>query len=204
MTDFTLPPFAVPYGGWWIDVDLDGDLAGWARRSAEDVLARWGVRNRRRAGQLAAMLEAAGAATRGKQQGAISAMLLYPALGEGIRAGVLFFPVDMSGHDETSGWDALTSWVLSADQAAAADPEVTAIETPAGTCRRIRLSAAERDAGNRVVEHLLYLWLFPQYGAGIVMSCTFQSLAEAGQWRSAVDELAASARLDQTAATPAS
>ncbi len=54
------------------------------------------------------------------------------------------------------------------------------------------------------VEHLLYLWLFPQYGAGIVMSCTFQSLAEAGQWRSAVDELAASARLDQTAATPAS
>jgi hypothetical protein len=40
MTDFSLPPFAVPYGGWWIDVDLDGDLAAWARRSAEDVLAR--------------------------------------------------------------------------------------------------------------------------------------------------------------------
>jgi len=128
MTDFTLPPFVVDFGGWWIDVDLDGDLAAWARRSAEDVLARWGVRNRRRAGQLAAMLEAAGAATRERQQGAISAMLLYPALGEGIRAGVLFF----------------------------------------------------------------------------VMSCTFQSLAEAGQWRSAVDELAASAQLDQTAATPAS
>jgi hypothetical protein len=65
-------------------------------------------------------------------------MLLYPALGEGIRAGALFFPVDMSGHDEASGWDALTSWVLSAEQAAEADPEVTEIETPAGTCRRIR------------------------------------------------------------------
>jgi hypothetical protein len=50
--------------------------------------------------------EAVAIAEVGFVQGAISAMLLYPALGEGIRADVLFFPVDMSGHDETSGWDA--------------------------------------------------------------------------------------------------
>jgi hypothetical protein len=26
MTDFVLPPFVIDYGGWWIHVDLDGDL----------------------------------------------------------------------------------------------------------------------------------------------------------------------------------
>jgi hypothetical protein len=34
MTEFALPPFVVPYGGWWIEVDMEGDLAPWARRSA--------------------------------------------------------------------------------------------------------------------------------------------------------------------------
>ena len=42
MTDFALPPFIVDYGGWWIDVDLHGDLLsmswrrppGWTSRRA--------------------------------------------------------------------------------------------------------------------------------------------------------------------------
>jgi hypothetical protein len=76
------------------------------------------------------------------------------------------------------------------------------METPAGTCRRIRFLEAQRDAGTPAVEHLLYLWMFPGYGAGMVMSTTFQSLAEAGQWRPAVDELATSARLDESAGLP--
>ena len=36
------------------------------------------------------------------------------------------------------------------------------------------------------------------------MSITFQSLAEAGRWRPAVEELATAARLDETAGRPAS
>jgi len=202
MTDFTLPPFVVPFGGWWIDVDLDGDIRAWAQRSAEEVLARWGVRNGRRARKLAAMLEAAGVVARKNQQGANMALLLYPALGEGIRAGVMFRPVDMSGHDEATGWEALISGLVPPERWAEVNPEETDIETPAGTCRRIRFLEAQRDPGNRVVEHLLYLWVFPGYGSGVVMSTAFQSLAEAGRWRSAVDELAKSATLDETAGTP--
>lgn len=30
MTDFVLLPFVIGYGGWWIDVDLGGDLQAWA------------------------------------------------------------------------------------------------------------------------------------------------------------------------------
>jgi hypothetical protein len=91
MTDFALSPFAVPYGGWWIDVDLHGDIEAWARRSAEDVLARWEVRNRRRAAKLAAMLAQAAQIAR-KAQGANMALLLYPVLGEGYGPRCCSFP----------------------------------------------------------------------------------------------------------------
>ncbi len=202
MTEFTLPPFVLPYGGWWIEVDLEGDLAAWARRSAGDVLARWGDRNGRHARKLAGLLEAAGRVTREKQQGAILALLLYPSPGEGIRAGTLVFPVDMSGHDEASGWEAVTGGLVPPERWAELSPEVTDIATPAGTCRRIRTLEAHGDAGAPVIEHLMYVWMFARYGAAIVMSTTFQSLAEAGRWRSAVEELATSAELDETVGTP--
>jgi len=203
MTDFALPPFIVDYGGWWIDVDLHGDIQAWARHSAEDVLARWGVRNGRRATKLAAALAEAARSAR-KAQGANMALLLYPALGEGIRAGILFFPVDMSGHDEVSGWEAMLGNILPAATRDEVNPEITGIETQAGSCRRIRFEQGLHGSGGPVIEQLAYLWVFPRYGAGVIMSTTFQSLAEAGRWRSAIDELAASARLDESAGTPAS
>jgi hypothetical protein len=201
MTDFTLPPFVVPFGGWWIDVDLQGDIQAWAQRSAEEVLARWGVHDGRRAKKLATMLEGAAQSAR-KAQEANMAMLLYPVLGEGIRAGVLFFPVDMSGHDEASAWNALFEDLLPAPIRDEGEAEITEIQTEAGTCRRVRFEQRVDGSDGPVVEQLAYLWVFPQYGAGIIMSTTFQSLAEAGRWRAALDELAASATLDESVGAP--
>jgi hypothetical protein len=201
MTDFTLPPFTVDFGGWWIDVDLHGDIEAWARRSAEDVLARWGAQNRRRAAKLAAMLEQAAQITR-RTQGANMALLLYPVLGEGIRAALLFFPIDVSGHDQESGWQAMLDDLLPPAVRDQVHPEITEMATAAGPCRRVRFEQARPEPGGQVIEQLAYLWMFPQYGAGVIMSTTFQNLAEAGRWRPAIDELATSAKLDATAGTP--
>lgn len=203
MTDFVLPPFVIDYGGWWIDVDLDGDLQAWAGQAARDVLARWGGHGRRRAAKLTAMLAEAGASAR-KAQGAILALLLYPVPGEGLRGGALLFPVDMSGHDEASGWQALLDDLLPPALREEVRPEITEIQTPAGTCRRVRFEQCPDGPGGPVVEQLAYLWVFPRYGAGVIMSITFQNLAEAGRWRPAVEDLAMAARLDETAGMPAS
>jgi hypothetical protein len=203
MTDFVLPPFVVDYGGWWIHVDLDGDLEAWAGQAAREVLARWGMNRRRSIGKLATMLAEAGRSAR-KAEGAISALLLYPVPGEGLRGGVLLFPVDMSGHDEASGWQALLDDFLPPELRKEVQPQITEIQTPAGTCRRVRFEQCPGGPGGPVVEQLAYLWVFPQYGAGMIMSITFPSLAEAGRWRDAVEKLAMAARLDETAGLPAS
>jgi hypothetical protein len=81
-------------------------------------------------------------------------------------------------------------------------PEITEMGTAAWPCRRVRFEQVKPGPGGQVIEQLAYLWMFPQYGAGVIMSTTFQSLAEAGRWWPTIDELATSARLDKTAGTP--
>ena len=167
------------------------------------MLARWDVHSRRRVAKLAAMLAEAGRSIR-KAEGAISALLLYPAPGEGLRGAVVFYPVDMSGHDEASGWQALLDDLLPPALRDEVSPEITEIQTPAGTARRVRFEQCPAGSAGPVIEQLAYLWVFPQYGAGMIVSITFKSLAEAGRWRGAVEDLALAARLDETSGMPAS
>jgi hypothetical protein len=64
-------------------------------------------------------------------------------------------------------------------------------EAPAGPCRRVRQLVADGDQPERPVsEHLAYLWLFPDYGAGVILATAFSDLVQAGRWRPVLDDLA--------------
>jgi hypothetical protein len=197
MTNFTLPPFVIERDGRWIDVDLRGDLGEWARLTAQDVLIRSGVsRSYKREKQLTKMFEGAGEIAR-RAPGASIVYLLYPALGEGIRAVVRFSPVDMSGWEEDEAWPVMLKGLIP-DEPWEEPPEITEIATPAGSCHRIRRRYLEGEGNVRSVgEQLAYCWVFPQYGAGVVMTTEFGNLEEAGMWRPALDELASAAKLDE-------
>jgi hypothetical protein len=191
---FTVPPFVLNYDIRWISLDLNGDLTAWAGKSAKDVLARWGARGGRREKNLAKLLEDAGTIARRADDTSL-AYLLYPALGEGIRTIARVLPVDMRGQDEASGWEAMLRWQTPADSFGVS-ADVTDFPTPAGACKRIRF---QHDDGDGAYEHYTYAWVFPRYGAGIVLTGAFSSVEAAEQWRTAVDDLAAGAELDETA-----
>jgi hypothetical protein len=199
MAEFSIPPVVIEYGGWWIDVDLKEDPATWAQRTAPQVLSRWGWRGARYKKQLTSVLEGAAEIAR-KAQDAIGVLLLYPELGNSIRALVRSVPFDLSGHDEDSAWTALLGALTptEGDGLSARAPEITDISTPAGTCKRLRF---EQQLGNEnaLGEQLAYMWVFPQYGAGVALTTMFRDLAEAGRWRPAIDDLAKSVTLDENA-----
>ena len=70
-------------------------------------------------------------------------------------------------------------------------PEITELDTAAGPCRRVRQLVADGDQPERPVsEHLAYLWLFPDYGAGVILATAFSDLVQAGRWRPVLDDLA--------------
>ncbi|HYZ55317.1 MAG TPA: hypothetical protein VE733_17695 [Streptosporangiaceae bacterium] len=192
MTGFTLPPLVVDYDARWIDVDLRGDLGEWARKTAQDMLARSPGRHRGRDEKsLAALLETAGAMARQADDASI-ALLLYPSHQDGLKALVRFCPVDLAGREGEDAWDALL-----ASLPAGEPPEVTKIGTAAGPCRRVRQPyAAGEESGSPVGERLGYIWVFPQYGAGVIMTTSFVDAMEAGRWRPALDALAAAAALE--------
>ena len=192
---FTIPPFAVDYDIRWISVDLDGDIAVWARKTAQDVLARWGAKGGRREKDLAKFLEKAGTIARRAPDVASGAFLLYPGLGEKIPTIARVMPVDMRGHDEDSGWAAVLA-TFAPPEDSGLNPEITDMPTRAGLCKRIRFRLTDSRGS---VEQLIYTWVYPQFGAAVVMSCAFTDFAEADQWRPAVDEFAAAAELDEAA-----
>jgi hypothetical protein len=197
MTEFSLPPMVVNYDGRWIDVDIHGDIADWAQRSARDVLDRFGQRpGGKREKKLAKYLEGAGTIARRAQDSNMMYML-YPVLGEGVRAIVRFCPVDMSGWQEDEAWPVLLKGLIP-DEPWEESPEITEMATPAGTCRRIKRRTVTGEGSTRGVgEQLAYCWVFPQYGAGVVMTTAFQSLQEAGLWMPTLDELALAVGMEQ-------
>ncbi len=199
MTAFTLPPLAVDYDARWVAVDLGGDLGDWARRTAIEVLSgaggqsgRWDQR------RVTGLLEGAGALARQGRDASI-ALLLYPNLGEGVKAVVRFCPVDLAGQEAEDAWAQLLD-TLAPALPGQEPPEVTEIASRAGPCRRIRQRHATGEGSERSVgERLGYLWALPEYGAGVVMTTAFTDLLEAGRWRPALDELAAAVELEQPA-----
>jgi hypothetical protein len=199
MTEFSIPPLVIDYGGWWIDVNLREDPHIWAQHAAPEVLARWGKKAGHRRKELVKVLDAAAQAAR-EARDATAVLLLYPELGGEIRAFVRLVPVDLSGHDGDSAWKVMLDWLVPTQESGIliGSPEVTDLQTPAGACKRIRFQKPRKD--NEVGEHLTYAWVFPQCGAGAALATSFADLAEAERWRPALDDLAASASLDQSAA----
>lgn len=200
MTEFSIPPLVIGYGSWWIDVDLREDPRTWAERTAPEILARWGEKGGRRRKHVAKVLAAAAQAAR-RGQDATAVFLLYPELDGEVRAFARLIPVDLSGHDEESAWKAMLESLVpvQGDATASGTEEITDIATPAGPCKRIRYQEPIAKDNPGIGEHLVYVWALAQYGAGVLLTTWFADLAEAGRWRSAIDELAASASLDETA-----
>ena len=192
VTDFVLPPVIVDHDENWVGIDLDGDLSDWARRTARDLMSRMpGHQRRRREKHMVSVLEGAGTIARRPDDASI-ALLLIPDVNDKIKAVVRFCPVDMSGRDEDEAWAELLS-ALSTDE----HPDVTEIPTGAGPCRRIRAlyAAGEASPERPVGEHINYVWMLPRWGAAVIMTASFSDLLEAGQWRPALDKLAAGVEL---------
>lgn len=187
MSDFSLPALAVSYDRRWVPVPLSGDLREWAQNAAADYVAAHGGATPR----IEELLEGAGEIA-GRAGDAVLALALFPVADEGIRALVTFCPVDMSALGESAdGWPALIG-DLTPSSPWEEDAIISEMTTKAGPCRRITFRPVEGVGDVRIVaEHVAYAWLLPQYAAGIVMVTSFRNLAEAGRWRSALDELAA-------------
>jgi hypothetical protein len=197
MTAFALPPLAVDYDAHWVEVELRGDLSDWAKRAAGEVLARSGNRSAGRAvRQIAAVLEGAASVAR-QAQDASMVLLLYPRLDQGVKAVARFCPVDLAGQEGAEAWANMLAMV-SADLPGQDDAEITELATRAGTCRRVRQRVARApDGESPVIEQLAYVWVFPAYGAGVILTTAFADLVEAGRWRPAFDKLAAAVELEQ-------
>jgi hypothetical protein len=198
MTDFAVPPVAVDYDARWVEVDLTGDLGDWARRTAGEILGRTRASGHdagKTEPQVADLLEGAGALARQAGDAAI-ALLLYPSMADGVKAVVRFCLVDLDGRDDPGVWPELLGSLVPPEPGPDG-PEVTELPSRAGPCRRIR-QRYTTGAGSiqPVGEQLGYVWVFPQYGAGVVMSTGFADLLDAGRYRPAVDTLAAAVELD--------
>jgi hypothetical protein len=197
MTYFTLPPMIVNYDGRWTKVDMHGDLGAWARETARDVLDRFGKRpGGKQEKKLTKYFEGVGTLAR-RAQDSNAVYMLYPILGEGARAIVRFCPVDMGGWQEDEAWPTLLKGLIP-DEPWEEPPEITEMATPAGTCHRIRRRGVTGDGSVRSVgEQFAYCWVFPEYGAAVVMTTAFQNLQEPGLWRPALDELAMAVGMEQ-------
>lgn len=195
MSEFTLPPFVVDHDERWLDVPLRGDIQRWARDTVRDVAARAGLKGREQR-QLTAILESAGQIAQ-RAQDASMGLLLFPNIREPIRAFVRFCPAYLAGTDDDQVWPQLREWLLP-DEPWEENAEITQIPTKAGTCYRVRRRELSGEGSVRSVgEQLAYAWVFPQYRAGVIMATAFPKLEEAGRWRTALDELAATAKLDE-------
>jgi hypothetical protein len=195
MTGFRRPPLAVAHDARWVEVDLRGDLAAWARDTAADILDRAGDSGPGpgAAARLTALLAGAGGLARGAGD-AVIALLLFPTLTDGIKAVIRFCLVDLAGRDEDDAWAGLMFSL--ADTDGAEPPEITDIASPAGTCRRVRQRYLHGEGRDRPVgEQVAYVWVFPEYGAGAVLTTGFTDLVEAGRWRAALDALAGGVEL---------
>ncbi len=195
MSEFTLPPLVIDHDDRWLDVPLRGDIQQWAKSTARDIAARAGL-ERREERELTEILEGAGEIAQ-RAQDASMGLLLFPDIREPVRAFVRFCPVDLAGADDDAAWPALRDWLLP-DEPWEEPADITEIATKAGTCHRIRIRQVTGEGSVRAVgEQLAYAWVFPRYDAGVIMTTAFGNLEDAGRWRPALDELAATGQLTE-------
>jgi hypothetical protein len=194
MSEFALPSFVVDHDERWLDVPLRGDIQQWAKGTARDIAARTGLKGRDER-KLNGILQCAGEIAQ-RSQDASMGLLLFPDVWQPIRAFVRFCPVDLAGTDADQAWPKLRDSLLPAEPWE--EPaDITEITTKAGTCHRVQRKQLSGEGSVRAVgEQLAYAWVFPRCSAGIIMTTAFPNLEDAGRWRPALDELAATAQLE--------
>lgn len=194
MTEFRIPPLVVDYGQLWLSADIHGTDEAWPQRSAAELLARqhWaGYRTKKWEARLVEILRQAGAIARKQGESASMGFILYPSPEEPPKGVVLFSPVDLVGRDTEEAWADLLAQ-LAPEIPGDYPQEITVLATKAGECRRLRLRYAAGEGPERPVgEHIWYVWVFAEYGAGVIMSISFNSILESARWLPALDELAA-------------
>jgi len=193
MTEFRIPPLVVDYGQLWLAADIHGDDADWPQRSAAELLARphWAAyRTKKGEKQLVEILRQATGVARKRGESASMGFILYPSPEEAPKGIVVFSPVDIVGRGTEEAWADLLAQ-LAPEIPGGYPPDITVMATKAGECRRLRLRYAAGEGPERPVgEHIWYLWVFADYGAGMIMSISFNSILESARWLPALDELA--------------
>lgn len=198
MTEFRIPPLAVDYSELWLPADVRGDDGAWPWRAAAQLLSRpqWAAyRTQDGEKRLTALLRQAAAIARKQGESASMGFILFPSPEEGVKGMALFSPVDLAGRDAAEAWDDLLEQ-LAPEIPGDYPPDVAALRTKAGECRRLRLRYAAGEGPERLIgEHIGYLWVFADYGAAVILSVSFTSLLESTRWLPALDELAAGVSL---------
>ena len=195
MTEFRLPPLVVDFNQLWLQADVRGDSGDWADQAIGELLSRqqWAAyRTADGEQRLTALMRQAAVIAR-KQAGGSASMgfILIPSPEEGIKGMAAFSPVDLAGRDAAEARDDLLEQ-LAPELPGDYPPDVTALQTKAGECRRLRMRYAAGEGPERPVgEHITYLWVFGDYGAAVIMTMSFASLLESARWLPALDELAA-------------
>jgi hypothetical protein len=201
MTELRLPPLVVDYNQLWLEADVTGkgDAKAWARRAAAELLSRpqWaGCRTPDGEKRLTAVMERAAAIAR-EAPGASMGFLLVPSPEDAVKGLATFCPVDLAGRDRDEAWTDLVGQ-LTPELPGDFPTDNTVVQTKAGECRRLLMRYPAGHGPERPVgQHVAYLWVFEDYGAAVIMSMSFASLLEAGQWLPALDQLAADAWLQR-------
>jgi len=195
MTEFRIPPLVVDYSQLWLEADLHGDKGAWPLRASAELLARpqWAAhRTGKEEKRLFELLRQAAPIASKRGDSSSMGFFLFPSPEEGIKGIVVFSPVDLVGRDADEAWEDLLAQ-LAPEIPGDSPPEITVMATKAGECRRLRLRYAAGEGPERPVgEHIGYAWVFPDHGAAVVMSISFNSILESARWLPALDELAAS------------
>lgn len=189
-----IPAFIIDYDGAWIEVDLEADVDAWAAEEIRLRVQASGERLRRRQLQSRAELLAAAVRLSTRVPDSMALFLLSPLADGRVIAVVRMIAVELEPGDDSDP-EGTGRRIVAPDGLQLVEPvEVTLIETPAGTATRGRARITSGPDSN-VTELLTYAWVVPGYRFAAAFTTAFVDLLVAGQWRPAVDGLAAGVAL---------
>jgi hypothetical protein len=191
-----LPPLVLDYDGNWVEVDLSADVGAWAEAEAPRILARDGDRASKRDTRRLADQLAAAASLAGRVQDSMVTLLLCPPPARRILTIVRLVAVELEDEDVSGGVETARRIVAPADLPSVEPPEVIDFPTAAGLAARSRSRVAGQPPERHVSEWLNYAWVIPGYRYGALLTTAFTDLVVAGQWRPALDKLAADVSLE--------
>jgi hypothetical protein len=198
----TVPPLVLDYDSQWLSVDLSAEVDTWAAKAAAELFARDQTRPGRRETRRMTGLLSAAASIAGRLDDSMVTLLLCPAPSREVVAIVRLVAVELD-DDQVSGGVDVGRRIVAPDELPSIEPvEVSEFATPAGPAVRSRARVAGPEPERAVSEWLNYAWVVPGYRYASLMTTAFVDLLQAGQWRPAIDALAAGVALETGSAGP--